>query len=175
MNNGAVLGAFTLLGENSHRTLGLGVMNFMNLRLTGVSLSICKLHPACSFTTDSLGSVGVFKAETTDWVVRWEEVCSFISALSVKPSCFRTSYSCGLYHLQGFWVGAADTCPFHLLVTTFFCVFILHLLGLFLTSSWLSAVPLCSDFFLLPCLKMGIPPCLDFPESTELLCLPGRD
>lgn len=151
-----------MLGENSHRTLGLGVMNFMNLRLTGVSLSICKLHPACSFTTDSLGSVGVFKAETTDWVVRWEEVCSFISALSVKP-CFRTSYSCGLYHLQGFWVGAADTCPFHLLVTTFFCVFILHLLGLFLTSSWLSAVPLCSDFFPASLPKNGDSTLLGFP------------
>lgn len=81
MNNGAVLGALTLLGENSHRTLGLGVMNFMNLRLTGVSLPVCKLNPTCSFTTDSLGSVGVFKAEITDWVVRWEEVCSFISSL----------------------------------------------------------------------------------------------
>lgn len=58
MNNGAVLGALTLLGENSHRTLGLGVMNFMNLRLTGVSLSVCKLNPTCSFTTDFLASVG---------------------------------------------------------------------------------------------------------------------
>lgn len=57
MNNGAVLGTLTLLGENSHRTLGLGVMNFMILRLTGVSLSICRLNPACSFTADFMGSV----------------------------------------------------------------------------------------------------------------------
>lgn len=59
MNNGAALGALTLLGENSHRTLGLGVTNFMNLRLTGVSLSVCRLNPTYSFSTDFLGSVSV--------------------------------------------------------------------------------------------------------------------
>lgn len=64
-----------------------------------------------------------------------------------------------------------DTCPFHLFVT-FFYVFILHLFWLFLTSSWLSAVPLHSHFFLLSCLKEGVPLWLDFPESTELLFLP---
>lgn len=47
-----------LLGENSHRTLGLEVLNFKNLRLTAVSLSVCQLNPTCFFTTDSLGSVG---------------------------------------------------------------------------------------------------------------------
>lgn len=86
MNND-VLGALTLLGENSHSTLGLEVLNFKNLRLTEVSLSVYKLNPTRSFTTDSLGSVGgvFFKDETTDRVEGWEEVCSIISALCEAP------------------------------------------------------------------------------------------
>lgn len=48
----------TLLEENSHGMLGLEVLNFKNLRLTGVILSVWKLNPTFSFTTDSLGSVG---------------------------------------------------------------------------------------------------------------------
>lgn len=51
----ALLEALILLGENSYRTLGLEVLNFRNLRLTGISLFVCRFS---SFTTDSLRSVG---------------------------------------------------------------------------------------------------------------------
>lgn len=51
----AVLGALILLGKNSHRTLRLEVLNFRNLKLTGISLFVCRFG---SFITDSLQPVG---------------------------------------------------------------------------------------------------------------------
>lgn len=178
MNNGAVLGALTLLGENSHRTLGLGVMNFMNLRLTGVSLSICRLNPTCSFTTDFMGSVGVvflkLKLQTRLWDGKRSAVSflpSLWSLLALEQAVLVGNTMC-----RAFGSVQQDTCPFHLFLTVFFSwVFILCVLGLFLTSSWLSAVPLHSHFFLLPCLKEGIPLWLYSPKSAELLCFPGMD
>lgn len=177
MNNGAVLGALTLLGENSQRTLGLGVMNFMNLRLTGVSLPVCKLNSTCSFTTGFLGSVGAvflkLKLQTGLWDGKRSEVSfllSLWSLLALEKAIFVDNTIC-----RAFGSVQQDTCPFHLFVTVFFCVFILHLLGLFLTSSWLSAVLLHSHFFPASLPKRGVLLWLDFPKSAELLCLPGMD
>lgn len=113
-------------------------MNFMNLRLTGVSLSVCRLNPTYSFSTDFLGSVSVvflkLKLQTSLWDGKRSAasiLLSLWSLLALEQAVLVGNTMCrALGSVQ------QDTCPFHLFVTVF-C--------LYLYSSFTWALP---DIFL---------------------------
>lgn len=163
MNN-AVLEALMVLGENSHKTLGLEVLNFRNLVLTGVNL--CKLNPTCLFTTDSLGLVGAvfLKMKLLCWGMArglQYHVCSLCEA----PLALGQAVLVAVHKLQHFWVCAEGHLPLVCLYPSFTRV----LLAIFPALGHAALL----SVFSLPCLKVGIPPWLGLPRSAELLCLAG--